>query len=160
MSKIKLLTIAVIGLLIMNLGILAFLFFSRAATPEGHRLLPAPEEVKYIIIDRLHFDNDQVAQYEKLVQAHQRSVRELDRQIRMAKNNLYASLAEGAAANVDSLQNRLAEFQRQIEELHYNHFADIKKLCKPGQMKYFDDLTKDLAKFFAPGRKNPPPPRD
>jgi hypothetical protein len=62
--------------------------------------------------------------------------------------------------NKDSLENKLGELQRQIETVHYNHFTDIKKLCKPEQLENFNALTHDLAKFFAPERNLPPPPRD
>ena len=160
MSKNRLLTIAVIGLLVVNLGMLAYLLFGKSHQPAGVPPRQRGENVKYIIIERLHFDTAQVAAYEKLVRAHQRSVRELDKQIREAKNNLYASLAEGSNMHADSLQARLGEIQRQMEITHYNHFTDIKHLCKPGQLEYFNELTKDLAKFFAPGKKPPPPPRD
>ena len=160
MSKNKLLTIAVIGLMVVNLGILAYLFFGRSPQHAGGPPPPRGENVKYIIIQRLHFDDAQVAEYEKLVREHRRSVRELDKQIRNAKNNLYASLADGTSMNPDSLQARLGDFQRQMEITHYNHFMDIKNLCRPEQLGYFNDLTKDLAKFFAPGKKLPPPARD
>jgi hypothetical protein len=160
MTKIKLLSIAVIGLLLINIGILAFLFLSKPMHlpvdgPGGKR-----EGPKLIIIEKLHFDKEQVARYEKLIDLHQKTVRELDGQIRETKNQLYATLAEETDKNKDSLQNKLGEIQRQIEFAHYSHFEEIKKLCKPGQMEYFKNLTAELAKFFAPGKKSPPPPRD
>jgi periplasmic protein CpxP/Spy len=160
MTKMKLLSMAVIGLLLINIGILAFLFLSKPM----HSPIDGPrgkgEGPKLIIIEKLHFDKEQVTQYEKLIDLHQKTVRELDGQIRETKNQLYATLAAENDKNTDSLQNKLGEIQRQIESAHYNHFEEIKKLCKPGQTEYFKNLTGELAKFFAPGKKSSPPPRD
>ena len=157
MSKSKLLSIAVIGLLLINLGTLAFLFLNKPPHPPGMGPGRGGEGPKRIIIERLGFDKEQIAQYEKLIDGHRRTIRELDEQIKETKNDLYSTLSSGSQLNKDSLQIRLGEIQKQIESTHYSHFADIKKLCRPEQLKYFDDLTKELARFFAPG-KHPPPP--
>jgi len=159
MSKMKLLSIAVLGLLLLNFGTLAFLFLNKPPHPP---MGPGPGEEgpKRIIIERLGFDKEQVAQYEQLIDEHRKTIRELDGQIRETKNNLYATLSSASQSNKDSLQTRLGEIQKQIETTHYSHFADIKKLCRPDQLKKFDELTRDLARFFAPGRNHPPPPKD
>jgi periplasmic protein CpxP/Spy len=159
MTKVKLLSIAVVGLLLVNIGILTFLFF-RKPIPSFDSPRRGGEGPKNIIIERLHFDKEQVAQYEKLIEEHQQNIRELSGQVRMTKNQLYSTLATDAAMSKDSLENKLGELQRQIESVHYSHFTDIKKLCKPGQLESFNALTQDLAKFFAPGKNSPPPPRD
>jgi hypothetical protein len=163
MTKTRLLTIAVIGLLLVNLGILAFLFFRQPAHPPmggPGRSGPGGEGPKKIIIERLHFDTEQAAQYEKLIVAHRKQISELGDQIRETKNSLYSTLSSTTQLNKDSLETRLGEIQKQIESTHYNHFADIKKLCKPDQLKDFNALTKELARFFAPGKNLPPSPKD
>jgi protein CpxP len=163
MTKIKLLSIAVVGLLLVNAGILAFLVIKKPAEPPmGGPGRPGPggEGPKRIIIERLHFDAEQTAKYEKLITEHRKQINELDREIRTTKNNLYSTLSSASSLNKDSLETRLGEIQKQIESTHYNHFSDIKKLCKPDQLENFNDLTKELARFFAPGKNLPPPPRD
>lgn len=163
MSKLKLLGIAVAGLIIMNLGLLGFLFFAKPPKPETPQAQerpfgPPPREPRAVIIERLHFDKEQAAQYEILVQQHRSTINETDREIRETKNNLYATLSSGNNTVADSLQNVLSQLHRKIEDTHYNHFAAIKKLCRPDQLPYFNELTKELAGFFAPGRNGPPPP--
>lgn len=160
MTKIKLLSIAVVGLLLINIGILTFLFLSKPVHMPGDGPMGKKGGPQSVIIERLHFDKEQVVQYEKLIDLHQQTIRELDGQIREIKNQLYATLADETDKNKDSLQNKLGEIQRQIESVHYHHFEEIQKLCKPGQLEYFKSLTGELAKFFAPGKKSLPPPRD
>jgi hypothetical protein len=157
MSKIKLLSFAVAGLLLLNLGTLAFLFFNKPSKPAG----PTGEEgPKRIIIERLGFDKEQIVAYENLIKNHQQAIRKLRMEIGKTKNNLYSTLTGETQMNKDSLETRLGEIQKQVEEVHYNHFSDIKKICRPQQMDAFNSLTKDLAKYFAPGKKIPGPARD
>ena len=126
----------------------------------GERDVMTQDGPKNIIIERLHFDKEQIEQYEKLIDEHQSSIKTTRDSIRMTKNDLYQTLNNESFAGKDSLLVRLSVLQKQIELIHYNHFAQLKKLCKPGQLNAFNDLTKDLARFFAPPKKGPPPPQD
>lgn len=160
MSKLKLLTFAIIGLLTINLGMVAFFMLSKP--PKYPERLPSMqrEGPRNLIISRLHLDTEQIVQYEKLISEHQSLIRSMDDSIRMAKNNLYQALNESDTANKNTLLDRLGYFQKQIETIHYNHFAAIKKLCRHDQMTDYEALTHDLARFFAPGKKIDTPPKD
>jgi protein CpxP len=155
MEKTKLLTITVIGLLLLNFGTLGFLVF---IGPKGHR---GPHEggpqPKEIIIDKLHFDAAQQKEYEKLIQWHQGEIRKLDDNIRQAKNELYSKLDETEidAKAKDSLIGVINTNQKQIEETHFKHFQDIKKLCHKDQLDDFNALTEELSRIFAPKPHGP-----
>jgi hypothetical protein len=169
MSKIKLLTIAVIGLLLINMGIVGYLLMKKPPMPPGGRPPmgqhdgPPPMREngpKKIIAERLHFGKDQEAAYDKLIKEHQAAVKAYDDSIMKAKNNLYQSLQSETFAGKDSLVNRLGALQKQVELIHYEHFTAIKNLCRPDQLENFNKLTNELSRFFAPGKKDGPPPRD
>ncbi|WP_293872105.1 hypothetical protein [Flavobacterium sp.] len=150
MEKTKLLTITVIGLLLINLGTLGFLFLNGSANHKPqHEDRPAPKE---IIIEKLHFDANQQKEYDKIIHVHQAEIRKLDENIRSTKNELYAQLSqtEVSVKIKDSLINLLNSYQKQIEETHFNHFESIKKLCHKDQMDEFNDLTEDLGRIFSP----------
>lgn len=154
MEKTKLLTVAVIGLLVINFGTLGFLLLG----PKGHR--PPHEgrpEPKEIIIEELHFDAAQQKEYAKLIQWHRGEIEKLDGNIRQAKNQLYSQLSQ-AETNVkakDSLIAVINANQKQIEETHFKHFEDIKKLCHKDQMDDFNALTTELSRLFAPKPHGP-----
>ena len=160
MSKLRLLSIGVIGLLVINIAVVVFLLMKKPPHPAGERAGMTQDGPKNIIIERLHFDKEQIEQYEKLIDEHQSSIKTTRDSIRMTKNDLYQTLNNESFAGKDSLLTRLSVLQKQIELIHYNHFAQLKKLCKPGQLNAFNDLTKDLARFFAPQKKGSPPPQD
>lgn len=160
MEKTKLLTITVIGLLLLNFATLGFLFISGTKghkpphdRPEGRH------EPKEIIIERLHFDANQQKEYGQLIEWHRRKIRQLEDSIRVSKNELYMLLNNDIVdekAKV-TLINEIALFQKQIEATHFKHFEDIKKLCKPEQQVYFNELTEEFGRLFY--RNKPPRPR-
>ena len=79
MNKIKLLTLAVIGLLLLNLATLSFLFLN---APKGN--LHKPQE---IIIEKLHFDENQQRQYKQIIQWHKGRIKDLDEKVKQANSN-------------------------------------------------------------------------
>ncbi len=150
MNKTKVLGFAVIALLVLNFGILAFLFFSK--NEDGPRGRKMPRE---IIIEKLHFDENQIVEYDKTIKIHQENIRNLDDSIRITKNELYQLLNSDTIDSVkkDSLFLKLADLQKQIETTHFNHFIEIKKLCKKEQLPDYKNLTEELSKLFSHPRR-------
>ena len=62
MDKIKLLTFSVIGLLVLNIGVICFLFFKRPHL-ENINQGNNTRTPKEIIIKKLHFDANQINKY-------------------------------------------------------------------------------------------------
>lgn len=149
MNKTKLLSVAVIALLVLNFGILGFLFLSKKHKPNERKM---PRE---IVIEKLHFDENQIVEYEKIIEEHQKAIRNLDDSIRKTKNELYQLLNEEKinSAQKDSLYLKLANYQKQIETTHFNHFLEIKKLCKKEQLADYKNLTEELSKIFSHPRR-------
>ncbi len=149
MNKTKLLTIFSIVLLAINLMLVGFILFK---TP----LRKGSEGPRDIIIEKLHFNNDQTIAYDTLISLHRIDIREQDQIIRQLKNNLYSALnSPFDTLRNDSLITLIGNAQQNIERIHYHHFQDIKKLCKPEQQKSFEALTKELSSMFNRGPKRP-----
>ena len=144
MNKIKFLMGVVVGLCIVNIGLMGFILFRPAInTPPVmvRRGVPGPpgmmpeERPRQLIIQKLNFSREQVIEYDKLIEAHRDSIHTLEKQIRNAKNQLYSTLVPGTIAEKDQLVRRLGELQQRMESVHYNHFLEIKKLCRDKQQQ-------------------------
>lgn len=146
MNKTKFLTIAVILLLGINLTTL-FLIFSRPPRPEQYR------DPKNIIVEKLEFNNEQIKQYDVLIEEHKKNINLADIKLKSLKNELYKTLATDKFSLKDSLINQISIVQREIENIHYEHFEAIKKICKSEQIEYFNDLTTELSRIFSPVNK-------
>lgn len=151
MDKIKLLTFAVVSLLLLNLGTLGFLILSKPHDM-GRRDRPEP---KHLIIEKLHFDKKQQHDYLNLIQWHRKTISEIEDQILDTKNRLYIQLlkTEVDPKLKDSLVTVLGEYQKRIETTHFTHFQDIRRICRPDQLDDYNDLTEELSSIFSKPRR-------
>lgn len=108
-----------------------------------------PDSPKNTIIEKLHFDENQIEAYQKLIDKHRKDIKKNNDQILMLKKELYSNLKnDDSKRELDSITTQIATIQKQIEEIHFNHFLDIKALCKPNQLSEFDELTDELTEIF------------
>lgn len=103
-----------------------------------------------MIIKRLHFNDEQIAKYEVLIDAHRKDIRKLNDDMMQLKQDLYQQLIRDEAKNKDVMLQKLSATHLRMEEVHFEHFMDIKNLCTPEQSEAYEMLVKDIAKIFAP----------
>lgn len=103
------------------------------------------------IIERLHLDDEQIVKYDALIRSHRKAIESAEHQLQSQKQQLYSNLEEPFS---DSILNEILKLEAKIEHIHFSHFKDIEKLCKPDQKKYFKELNREIARLFSP-RKGP-----
>jgi protein CpxP len=144
MNNLKLSSYLIVGLIISNVVLVAFLWIGK---PSGPHHPPPPHKV---IERELGFTPKQVDAYKVLIEDHQNQISKLDRQIREEKKVLFESLKSEKSAK-DSVQiAKIATIQGQIESIHMAHFRDLKKICTKEQLSKFNHLVKRLGRIFAP----------
>jgi protein CpxP len=150
MNKFKTLRIIVISILVINMVVIGCLLINKNVF-FGNK----PPQPREIIIKQLEFDTAQIKQYDNTITKHQNRIKALDDSIRITKNKLYSRLKESTSEidKNDSQVTQINNFQKQIEITHYNHFIEIKKICKPEQLEKFNALTNELSKIFSGKRK-------
>ena len=113
---------------------------------------------KSIIIEKLNLDEQQIFAYEQLIDQHRKNIKASDKKIIQLKKELYGSLqTESNEQYADSLTSEIGSIQKQIETIHFNHFNDIKALCKPEQLDEFNELVDELEFLFS-NKKHPKKP--
>lgn len=161
MERTKLLTFAVVGLLLLNLLTIGFLFLKpdQPQQPEQGPARPGfgAEGPATVIIERLHLDERQQTQYRQLVKAHQDRMRALNEKSAQLYRNYYGLLeaARYDTKQADALSRQIADSQQKMAQLNFDHFKEIKSLCRPDQTADFNRLVSDLARLF--GRQQRPP---
>lgn len=150
MNRNKLVGGIAIILLIVNIGLISFLFINRPKHPRS-------DGPRNIIIERLHFDKNQIIKYDALINIHREKIRSKNREIEALKKLLYQQLLEKNNQHaIDSIIIGIGRIQSEIEDIHYRHFEDIHQLCKADQEEKFAELTEEIAKLFSKHGKHPP----
>ncbi len=164
MDRIKLLTVAVVGLLLLNGLTIGFLLLHPGQPPRPVRAGPGGGDGPgRIISERLHFDARQEEQYQQLISAHRQQSRELaDESVRLHHDYydlLTANQPDTGRAN--ALSRQIGDNQRALAQLNFAHFRQIKALCRPDQQADFVRLVDDLSRLFgrSPRPERPGPDR-
>lgn len=160
MERTKLLTITVIGLLLLNLLTIGFLILKPGPPARADQWYDPPREGRgpaRVIIQRLHFDEQQQLQYLEMGRQHHQQIEHLNAESVQLFQAYYSLLpsARPDSAKANALVRQIADNQRQLAELNFAHFQQIKALCRPSQQADFTKLVADLARLF--GKPQRPP---
>ncbi|MGB1017573.1 MAG: hypothetical protein ACPGVH_00760 [Chitinophagales bacterium] len=151
MTKTKVLYIALAILVLLNLGLMGFMI---SKTKRKHVKKHPFEHLnpKQIIINKLNFNEAQVVLFTEEIKKHRKQIQEIETKIKQEKQKLYNTLIS-ESPDKDSFIHTISLLQADIESAHYNHFLNIKAICKDNQLDEFEKLTKELSKVFGNHKK-------
>jgi hypothetical protein len=154
-KSLKLWKIFAFILIALNITLIVLLLLGRPPHPrEGG----GPG--KYIV-EKLKFSGQQEADFDKLKKAHQEAIKELKREGEKLRESFFDGLtSDSLSSNKDSIAGLIAENQRQIELVTYNHFEEVKKLCTTEQKLIFNNIIDDVIKRLGNRPPNDAPPRE
>ena len=158
--------IIIIILLIMNITALALLWLGR---PEGRRPQSGPPDpieekirTERMLQNELGFNKIQTEQYLRMRQEHRSQAQQLEDEIRQLKKHMFDEVLEESPQPLlsDSLLRLVQEKQANLEKLTFQHFLDLKKLCKPEQQDKLKLLMHEVFRQKSGFRDDnvPPPP--
>ncbi len=142
MKKTSLISYFAVGLLVLNVFLIAFIVYNRGNRPDKNK-------PRNSVIAKLHLDEAQIAAYDVSIEAHHKIMRSIDEQILSDRKTLYNTLqASGDTTLKDSLIRKIAAEQMLIEHANYQHFQEIKTLCKAEQQKDFNNFVMEVTHIF------------
>ena len=130
-----------IVLIILNLALIVILLL-----PLGEHFRQggngSPEK---FIVEKLKLTTQQQTDFKKLRIAHHESVMKLQDEGKKLRESLFEGLKSDAlSSSTDSIANKIAENQKQIEMVTFNHFTEVRKLCTPQQKEIFNEIIEDV----------------
>jgi periplasmic protein CpxP/Spy len=145
MKKEKFYQVVIVLLLILNFGILGFMWLHHGPGPG-----PMPGRPDRLIFEKLHLDAPQKDKFETLKHEHHSQMVS----IQEAEGKLHRELFELLKKEpVDSNQRNilLLELQNndmQKELVTFEHFRKLRAILHPGQMNDFDDFVAELSRHL------------
>lgn len=128
--------------------------------PPPHHQTTMEGGPKNRIIASLKFTPDQVDLYSNLVDAHRKAMHELRDKGKEIRSQYFDLLKQEQPDQkiVDDLAITIANNQKEIEQVTFNHFKDVRKICSAEQKKKFDEIIGDILKEMS--RPAGPPPHE
>lgn len=138
-AKIKILSIAVVVLLLVNLTTLASIWpyinlKNFTFTP------PAPENTKEFIINKLNLDKEQQEVFEELRNTHFEEMKALQTNISDEKDAMYGQLKSNLPDTVATYGHiaRIMQHEERLDHITLEHFRKVRAICNDEQKQHFD----------------------
>jgi Spy/CpxP family protein refolding chaperone len=146
------------ALLLTNIAVLVYFFWIKQPKTDfgGH------ERPKNGIADKLKdsvgFNDEQVAQYQKLKDEQWASIRAMFDEMRKAKDGLFRLLSDPNASDsvINKASDVIAQKQKALDLQTFNHFKKVRALCAtPEQQVKYDSLIQRMFRRMGkPMRRN------
>ena len=144
-ERTKLLVILVVVLLALNITTLATIWIGKAQHNIRRDMQFGP---KKLIIEKLHFDDVQIENFNVLVEEHQQQMKDLKEQIFESKEAFYAQLKNDAPDTTLAYQSiaHITSYEEKAEHITFEHFRKVRALCNPEQKQQFDIVIGEILK--------------
>ena len=151
MKTNRILTIAVVLLLLVNVAMLIFMLKGRGH--HGMKNQGAREGPFDMMVKELNMTEQQQTEFKKLKEAHFAAIKPVFDSVRTLKKSLFGLVKE---ENVnDSLVNNysglISQQQAIIDKLTINHFRKVRTLFSGDQQKKFDEFVQKMMQRRGPG---------
>lgn len=147
------------SLVLLNL----VLIFLLVVKPAGPGMKGRNVTMEKIISDKLNFDEAQRLLFVASAKSHNEEMMKLNHQ-QMKAMNEYFSLLKSEQIDEDQKATafeNLKEIEGKKVSITYNHFEELKSICKEDQLSEFDEVVNQVIPMLLGSGKNiPPPPRD
>jgi Spy/CpxP family protein refolding chaperone len=166
-DKPKFYGIIIILLFLLNLGTLAFMWFHRPHPPGPemfHQMQYRQgdgERPGEFLIHELNLSQAQLADFIKLRDEHQNTIKPAAEDIRKNKDEMFKMLStpQVDSAKLNQYIDNIAKDQKQLELATFTHFQKVRAMCDDSQKKKFDEIIGEVLKMMGSmqGPHGPPP---
>jgi len=155
MESTKFLKLTIIILLLVNIATLIFMWSNHKR--HGGHMPPPPHGgagAFEFLAEELKLDAAQIKQFDEMRTRHHENVRNVQEKSRDLHHRFFDLLATSDSSAAVQLADSMAQIQKQIELLTFDHFKQVRAICKPDQQKKFDKVINEALHMMAP---KPPP---
>ena len=153
MKNTRILSVAVVLLLITNIALVVFLLMGRPQKGDPRKGKGPSSEPSEMMVKELNMTDQQKQQYKQLKEEHFKNVRPYFDSLRAAKTDFYG-LVKNPAINdslINAYSNRIAEKQVELDKMTLSHFRRVRDLFTPEQQPKYDSL---IHKMMQRGRRD------
>jgi protein CpxP len=146
--------LVILGLLVLNLGLLGWIWFAPQNRP---RAGGTPAE---FLEKELNFTQAQKEQFRLLREDHHAKVQDIRDSIRQMKRQFFEQLGKPMSdSDMEKITAGIAEKMARVDKITFQHFKEVRQMCTPAQQQKFDEVIDEMLERLATGaegRGGPP----
>jgi len=139
MNKQKILTIAVVILVVMNIATLSFIWISENSEHHHRKKKKRPDVERYLS-RKLDLSAEQAEAFKTAREKHFEHTDDLMRSLRDDRQMLSQMLSNTDTARQNEMMLRIAEKNAELERLNFIHLQNLRSICTVEQKQKFDSV--------------------
>ena len=150
-SNNKILTIAVVLLLLTNIALVIFMVKGKNRNEDKHsRGRGEPFEM---MVKELNMTKQQQKEYKQMKEDHFKNIKPLFDSVRAAKTAFFALIKDPAVSDstVSAYSQKISERQATVDKITFTHFKKVRNLFSAEQQPKFDEF---IQKMMQRGRRD------
>jgi periplasmic protein CpxP/Spy len=149
-SSTKILTVAVVLLLLINIALVIFMLQGRKKKGDKMHGKGEPFEM---MVKELSMTDQQQTDYKAMKEEHMKTMRPLFDSVRAAKTAFFALIKQQDVSDstVSAYGQRITERQATIDKMTFAHFKRVRNIFTPDQQPKFDEF---IQKMMLRGKKD------
>lgn len=153
MNKQKILIIAVVVLVILNVTTLSLLWFSKPGR-QHHRSRRKQPDVDHFLKRKLDLSNEQAEIFKSIREEHFESTHDIQHSLREDRQQLSRILSSEDTALQNELMRKISNKNAAVERLNFRHLQNLKTVCNEEQKVKFDSVILRIIDNGVGFRKN------
>lgn len=145
MKNTKILSIAVLLLLVTNIVLVVFMLTDKKKPGDrkGQGSRTAPPE---LMVKELNMTDQQQNDYKRLKEEHFKNVRPYFDSVKQAKTAFYDLVKSPVVSDslINVLSSRVCEKQAQLDKITLTHFREVRNIFTAAQQPRFDSLVQKM----------------
>ena len=139
MNKQRILIIAVVVLVVLNVATLSFLWMSKYDKHQ-HRTKKKKPHVEQYLTRQLDLSPEQADAFKLAREVHFEQTHELQRSLHDDRKKLTELLSDTDTSRQNELLSSIADQNTQIEKLNFQHLQNLRRICTDEQKSKFDSV--------------------
>ena len=152
MNNTRFLKIVIVLLILVNLGMMAFIWFNSPVSKPSDQPPFAPG----FLVKELELSGSQQKNYLGLRGNHRKILGQLQERDKILHTRFFDQLFSEVpdSKSVQALVDSITENRRKMEVLTFDHFMQVRQMLTPDQQKKFEEIFEEVLRMVLP----PPPP--
>lgn len=144
MKNTRILSIAVVLLLLTNIVLIAFMLTDKKR--EGGKRPPDRTEPSALMVKELNMTEQQQKDYKQLKEEHFKNVKPLFDSVKAAKSAFFALVKKADVTDslVAALSNQVCAKQAELDKVTLAHFRQVRNIFTTEQQPKFDSLVQKM----------------
>ena len=138
----KTFSIAIILLLLTNLGLVSYLVLENS----WHKKATDKPDTAELFAQKMELTKEQRAKVKEMREDYFKVIRPLADSLRAVKLSFYSQVKSGVATDsvLNNYESKINEWQHKINKQTFDHFREVRSMLKPEQQPKFDEFLQKM----------------